>query len=171
MFFTVVLFFSSTFFLSTHPFFHLSLNFIDISNYLEYRRVCSGNKKWLSLARYRYVRWYSCWGRPCLLRIAYWKSTHMWYVYSQTRQVNLNAFGDNHVSFTAMHVTFSPCGSFILVSTGTADMCLYMFNLWSTSTCTCSILLIDTIVILLSVRAVTKCAVIFPLCTCAEGIW
>ena len=30
----------------------------------------------------------------------------------------MNAFGDDYVSFVPMHLTFSPDGQFILVSTG-----------------------------------------------------
>ena len=32
--------------------------------------------------------------------------------------INLNAFGDDYVSFVAMHISFSPDGKYILVSTG-----------------------------------------------------
>ena len=50
-------------------------------------------------------------------------------IFLQCRSINLNAFGDDHVSFTPMHISFSPCGSFILVSTGT--VCLRLSCLGS----------------------------------------
>ncbi len=31
--------------------------------------------------------------------------------------MNLNATGDDHVSFTAAHLALSPCGSYLLIST------------------------------------------------------
>lgn len=37
---------------------------------------------------------------------------------TQSRVINLNAFGDDYVSFIAMHISFSPDGKYILVSTG-----------------------------------------------------
>ena len=36
----------------------------------------------------------------------------------QVRQININAFGDDYVSFTVMHITFSPDHKYILISTG-----------------------------------------------------
>lgn len=32
-------------------------------------------------------------------------------------KVNMNATGDDHVSFTASHIALSPCGRYILIST------------------------------------------------------
>ena len=37
----------------------------------------------------------------------------------QTRKINMNKFGDDFVSFTPLHITFSPDGQFFLISTGT----------------------------------------------------
>ena len=37
---------------------------------------------------------------------------------TQSHVINLNAFGDDYVSFVAMHISFSPDGKYILVSTG-----------------------------------------------------
>lgn len=37
---------------------------------------------------------------------------------TQSHVINLNAFGDDYVSFVAMHISFSPDGRYILVSTG-----------------------------------------------------
>lgn len=37
----------------------------------------------------------------------------------QTRTINMNKFGDDFVSFTPMHISFSPDGQFFLLSTGT----------------------------------------------------
>lgn len=36
----------------------------------------------------------------------------------QSRVINVNAFGDDYVSFVPMHLSFSPDGRCILVSTG-----------------------------------------------------
>eukprot|EP00038_Savillea_parva_P031309 m.84906 g.84906 ORF g.84906 m.84906 type:complete len:412 (+) comp9611_c0_seq3:67-1302(+) len=43
----------------------------------------------------------------------------------KTRAINMNANGDNWVSFTAMDVSFSPSGQFILVSTDKERLILY----------------------------------------------
>ena len=37
---------------------------------------------------------------------------------TQSHVINLNAFGDDYVSFVAMHISFNPDGKYILVSTG-----------------------------------------------------
>ena len=36
----------------------------------------------------------------------------------QTREINVNAFGDDYVSFVPMYLSFSPDGKRILMSTG-----------------------------------------------------
>ena len=36
----------------------------------------------------------------------------------QSRVINVNAFGDDYVSFVPMHLSFSPDGRCILISTG-----------------------------------------------------
>ena len=36
----------------------------------------------------------------------------------QSRNINMNSFGDDYVSFVPMHLTFSPDGRFFIVSTG-----------------------------------------------------
>ena len=37
---------------------------------------------------------------------------------SQCREINMNTLGDDYISFVPMHISFSPDGQFILVSTG-----------------------------------------------------
>lgn len=37
---------------------------------------------------------------------------------SQARKINVNAFGDDYVSFSPMHLSFSPDGRHLLMSTG-----------------------------------------------------
>ena len=45
-------------------------------------------------------------------------STVINFFHLQTREINLNVFGDEYISFIAMHISFSPDGKYILVSTG-----------------------------------------------------
>ena len=35
----------------------------------------------------------------------------------ETGKVNMNAAGDDHVSFTASYLSLSPCGKYLLIST------------------------------------------------------
>ena len=36
----------------------------------------------------------------------------------QSRQINMNVLGDDYVTFAPMHISLSPDGQFLLVSTG-----------------------------------------------------
>ena len=38
-------------------------------------------------------------------------------VFQEDERVNMNALGDDHVSFSASHLAASPCGEYLLVST------------------------------------------------------
>ena len=42
-----------------------------------------------------------------------------------TRQLNMNALGDDHVSFSAAHLALSPTGDLLLVSTDTGRLVLW----------------------------------------------
>ena len=56
--------------------------------------------------------------------------SYKWHISSQCREINMNALGDDYVSFVPMHISFSPDGQFILVSTGksiTVNVYLYIY--------------------------------------------
>jgi hypothetical protein len=43
----------------------------------------------------------------------------------ETGRANMNASGDDHVSFTASHLSLSPCGKYLLVSSDGARIIMY----------------------------------------------
>ncbi|BDA40712.1 hypothetical protein COCOBI_01-3650 [Coccomyxa sp. Obi] len=45
-------------------------------------------------------------------------------------KVNMNAQGDNHISFTASHLALSPCGKYLLVSTDGARIIMFKIAGW-----------------------------------------
>ncbi|XP_064383453.1 WD repeat-containing protein 5B-like [Halichondria panicea] len=47
---------------------------------------------------------------------------------TKTRSINMNAFGDDFVSFVAMHTSFSPDGMYILVSTDKDRLIIYSWE-------------------------------------------
>ena len=48
----------------------------------------------------------------------HYESDVMLHMYLQCSYLNMNAFGDDYVSFTAMDLSLSPDGNYLLVSTG-----------------------------------------------------
>ena len=54
---------------------------------------------------------------------------------SQCREINMNALGDDYVSFVPRHISFSPDGQFILISTG-KSMTMQVYLHLQVYTCT-----------------------------------
>lgn len=50
---------------------------------------------------------------------------------AEERRLNMNASGDDHVSFSAMHLALSPCGAFLLVSADNGRLIIWELEAWS----------------------------------------